>query len=133
VDTAPERLLRGELWKRGLRYRLHSKRLPGRPDVVFPAARVAVFVDGDFWHGNQWKRRGFKSLEHQFRESPSAPYWIGKIKGNVRRDRETNQHLMEMGWRVVRLWESEIQSDLDACVRRVYDAVEESRKASNGA
>ena len=132
-DTSPERALRRELWRRGLRYRLHSKRLPGHPDLAFPCARVAVFVDGDFWHGNQWRRRGFESLEHQFREAPSASYWVPKIERNMERDVRMNEELVEMGWRVIRIWESEIQADLGACVDCVADAVHSTEKVVYGA
>lgn len=122
-DTSPEKVLRKALWAQGLRYRLHAKRLPGNPDIVFPSARVAVFVDGDFWHGNQWRLRGLSSLEEQFRDSPNASYWVPKITRNIKRDVDANHRLRDMGWAVVRCWESEIKSDLQSCVQRVVGDV----------
>jgi DNA mismatch endonuclease (patch repair protein) len=91
--------------------------------MVFPRSRLAVFVDGDFWHGNQWRRRGFASLDEQFKESPSRSYWIPKIKRNVERDAQVNDRLQELGWRVLRLWESDICADAAACAERVEVAV----------
>ena len=122
-DTSPEMTLRKALWARGLRYRLHATKLPGKPDIVFPSRRVAVFVDGDFWHGNQWRLRGLPSLAHQFRETPSAPYWVAKISRNIQRDAEAGENLTEMGWRVIRCWESEIKNDVEICVNRVEEAI----------
>src|SRR5689334_17897414 len=85
-DTEPERILRSALHRLGLRFRLHGKKLPGRPDIVFQKARVAVFVDGDFWHGGGWKARGFNSFEAQF-VSVRSSFWLEKIRGNVARDK----------------------------------------------
>ena len=127
TDTGPEVSLRKALWRRGLRYRLYRKNLPGRPDVVFPRERLAVFVDGDFWHGRQWQSRGLPSLAHQFRETPSAEYWVGKIERNVERDARVNADLAARGWRVVRLWEKDVVKDVDACVEVVLNAVDEAR------
>jgi len=122
-DTSPEVALRKALWARGYRYRLQASRLPGKPDIVFPSRRVAVFVDGDFWHGNQWRLRGLPSLAHQFRETPSAPYWVSKISRNVERDANASAKLTEMGWRVVRCWESQVRNELETCVARVEEAM----------
>lgn len=124
-DTTPERVLRKALWSRGLRYRLHYRHLPGSPDIVFPSARVAVFVDGDFWHGNQWKLRGLRSLEEQFERSDNAEYWIPKIKRNMVRDTDAKVRLEYEGWQVVRLWESDLKSHLGECADRVANAVRE--------
>ena len=123
-DTSPEKALRKALWAHGLRYRLHSKRLPGNPDIVLPSRHVAVFVDGDFWHGNQWKLRGFPSLEAQFDSVANSAYWVPKIRRNMERDAATDKCLTEIGWRVVRCWESEIRKDLNSCVQRVVEAMQ---------
>lgn len=122
-DTSPELALRRRLWRRGLRYRLHSKNLPGKPDIVFPRPRVAIFVDGDFWHGNQWRIRGLSSLDEQFADSPNAAYWVRKIGRNAVRDGDVTLRLEYDGWRVIRLWESDLKRDMDACVRQVLDVV----------
>lgn len=123
-DTGPELTIRRALWRRGLRYRLHAKALPGKPDIAFPASKVAVFVDGDFWHGNQWKLRGFPSLGAQFENVSNRDYWVAKVTRNVRRDAEVDRRLRELGWRVVRVWESDLRRDLEACVRRVVRQVQ---------
>ena len=78
--------MRKALWARGLRFRLHQKSLPGRPDIVFPSAKLAVFVDGDFWHGRQWRTRGFPSSAQQFEGVHGRDYWVTKLEANTRRD-----------------------------------------------
>ena len=127
-DTTPEIALRKALWRRGMRYRTHYKHLPGRPDIVFPTARVAVFVDGDFWHGNQWRLRGHTSLDGQFQNSDRAEYWVPKIRRNMIRDADATARLEYGGWKVVRVWESEIASDLERCADKVGEAVRESAR-----
>src|SRR5262245_28691803 len=85
-DTQPEIWLRKNLRASGLKFRLYVADLPGCPDIVFPSARVAVFVDGDFWHGRQWRLRGLSSLSRQFTRSSNRAYWIRKITRNMERD-----------------------------------------------
>jgi len=116
-DTTPELLFRKALWARGVRYKLHESGLPGRPDIVIPKARLVVFIDGDFWHGNQWRKRGHESLEAQFVASSNAEYWVGKIEGNMQRDRRNTAELLAQGWRTLRFWESEVATNPDRCVR----------------
>ncbi len=129
-DTSPELALRRALWRRGLRYRLHAKNLPGKPDIVFPKPRVAVFVDGDFWHGNQWRLRGLSSLSEQFADSPNATYWMEKIARNAVRDADVTLRLEYDGWRVIRLWESDLNGDINHCVTRVLEVVGERKQGS---
>lgn len=98
-DTRPEKLIRSILFRRGLRYRIDSPVLPGtrrRADIVFPKARVAVFVDGCFWHG---------CPEHGTWPKASAEWWKQKIESNQHRDRDTTARLEAAGWRVIRIWE----------------------------
>lgn len=101
-DTAPEMALRRELHRLGLRYFVHRRPVPGlrrEADIVFPRARMAVFVDGCFWHG---------CPEHGRREHrTNGWYWPEKIERNRRRDRDTDDQLEEAGWTVVRVWEHE--------------------------
>lgn len=80
---------------------------------------MAVFVDGDFWHGNQWRLRGLQRLEDQFRDSQNSDYWIRKISRNMIRDSESTTALEDSGWRVVRVWESDIKRDLGSCIDRI--------------
>ena len=96
-DTGLEILLRESLWRAGLRYRLRP-RLPGTPDLGFAAARVAVFVDGCFWHG---------CPAHGTQPKRNGEWWSAKLNRNVERDRETDEHLAMLGWEVIRVWEHE--------------------------
>src|SRR5262245_22923724 len=106
-DTAPELLLRKALWAAGLRFRTCSETLPGKPDIVIHSKRLAIFIDGDFWHGGQWSRRKLSSLDDQFRRTESRDYWLAKIRRNMDRDCRMTSTLMASGWSVLRLWESE--------------------------
>ncbi|MCU1526583.1 MAG: hypothetical protein JWP75_346 [Frondihabitans sp.] len=120
-DTGPELLLRRELHRRGLRYRLRYP-LTGRPDLVFTRARVAVFVDGDYWHGNTWRLRGATSLDDYLCSLSNSAFWRQKITANMARDRAVTHELRNNGWRVVRVWESDLERDLEqsaAMVERV--------------
>jgi len=123
-DTTPEVRLRHEIWARGLRYKLYYEDLPGKPDIVLPSRRIAVFVDGDYWHGNQWRRRGFRSLEEQFSLNQNKEYWLKKIERNVARDQRVASELVADGWRVVRFWESSIAEDVGACADMVLRIAE---------
>ncbi len=123
TDTRCEVALRKTLWAAGCRYRKNVPGLPGRPDVVFPGVKVAVFVDGDFWHGRDWETR-----QEKLSRGTNPGYWVAKIQRNIERDRQTTGRLQEMGWTVLRFWESEIQSDPGAAARRVQETLRE-RKA----
>ena len=121
-DTKPELALRKALHARGLRYRLRSA-LPGKPDIVFGPAKVVVFVDGDYWHGNAWRTRGFESFDAYYGRGDNAPFWLAKIRRNIARDLEVTATLTCAGWTVLRCWESDIERDLSAVTDRVADAV----------
>jgi DNA (cytosine-5)-methyltransferase 1 len=115
-NTAPEKLFRGALRKAGLSFRSSNSNLPGKPDFVIPSRRLAVFVDGDFWHGRQWALRKHASLEGQFVQSASRDYWLAKIRRNIGRDLTNTAALLDKGWKVARFWESEVTRDPEACV-----------------
>lgn len=113
-DTGPELLLRQLLREAGLRgYRLHRKDIPGRPDVAWIGRRVAVFVDGAFWHGHP----------SAFTQGKSGKFWDDKIAANVQRDRQNDERLRETGWVVVRIWDFEVERDPVECVKRVRGAL----------
>lgn len=120
-DTKPEKILGSEMWKLGLRYRKHYK-IKGKPDFVFVKKKVAVFCDGDFWHGNNWKIRGMRSFEEEL--SSYSNFWRNKIITNVERDKRVNQYLKENGWKVVRVWESDIRKKPSKCARKVKKLVD---------
>jgi DNA mismatch endonuclease, patch repair protein len=126
-DTGPELVLRRALHKRGLRYRLRYP-LPGRPDLVFPTARLAVFVDGDFWHGNTWRLRGAASLEEYFAAMTNAAFWQAKIRKNIERDHTVNRRLQQDGWRVLRLWESDLHASLEESIDMIERVVRDSAR-----
>ncbi len=119
VDTPPEMALRRALWAKGLRYRTRNADLPGKPDIASRRLRLAVFVDGDYWHGGQWERRGLTCLEEQFAGAARRDYWLAKIRGNMARDARVTRELLDGGWTVVRFWESDVTRDGDACADAV--------------
>jgi DNA mismatch endonuclease (patch repair protein) len=122
-DTSHERILRMHLWKSGLRYRKNVKTLPGKPDIVFSAARVAVFCDGDFWHGRNWPR-----LSRKLHTGTNASYWIPKIQANRTRDRRNNRLLKREGWTVIRLWETDIHNNPAEAARTIENLVSQSSR-----
>src|SRR5205085_6946399 len=99
VDTQHELLLRRELWRMGLRFRKNVATLPGKPDIVFPSARIVVFCDGDFWHGRKWQE-----LKTKLEQGTNAAYWSAKIAANIERDKRNTGLLESEGWQVIRLW-----------------------------
>ncbi|MEW6637207.1 MAG: very short patch repair endonuclease [Actinomycetota bacterium] len=113
-NTSPERLLRSALWEAGLRYRLNYKVPMGRPDIVFPGPKVAVSVDGCFWHG---------CPAHYSRPRSREEFWSEKLAANVERDSRLTIGLETLGWIVVRVWEHEVFTDLDGVVALVRRAV----------
>lgn len=116
-DSKAELALRRAIFARGIRYRLHARELVGCPDLVIRKHRVAVFVDGDFWHGNAWRLRGLPNLEAQF--PTRTQWWTSKIQRNMRRDEEVNVALRAEGWKVLRIWESEVLRDPEAAASSV--------------
>ena len=120
-NTEPELMLRRALWKENLRYRVNYKKLPGKPDIVFTKYHVVVFCDGDYWHGHNWAIRGLNSLEDEL--AGYSEFWRSKILRNIARDTEVNQELKAQGWMVTRLWESDIRSNPNECVRIVKEAL----------
>lgn len=122
-DSKAELSLRRALHAAGLRYRLHAADVPGKPDIVIRSRRLAVFVDGDMWHGNpeELKRRGRGSIADLF--PTRTEWWVAKIERNMARDREVNELLEHQGWTVVRLWEHDVLTDAAAAASRVFQAI----------
>jgi DNA mismatch endonuclease (patch repair protein) len=115
-DTVPELLLRRAVWRRGLRYRVDVSPIHGtrrRADLVFPRAKVAVYVDGCFWHC---------CPQHATTPKANRGWWVEKLHANVARDRDTDRRLHEAGWTAVRIWEHE---DTEAAAKRVERVVRE--------
>lgn len=112
-NTGIETSVRSELHRRGLRFRKHVKDLPGKPDVVFTKAKVAVFIDGDFWHGYR-----FPVWEHKV-----SVFWKRKISKNRERDIKNHRKLRDMGWTVIRLWQHDIEEDLVGCIEKIAQSL----------
>jgi DNA mismatch endonuclease, patch repair protein len=108
-DTTPEILLRRELWEKGYRYRKHHKDAHNA-DIAFPGKKLAIFIDGDFWHGYNWIELG---------KVPPAGFWQKKIKRNIERDQRYTKELEGDGWTVFRFWEHEVNNDLGKCIEKI--------------
>lgn len=117
-DTRIEKILRKELWKRGLRYRKNCGKVFGHPDLVFIRKRIAVFCDSEFWHGFDWAERKNDFKSHQ-------EFWIPKIERNIERDMIVNRKLKEEGWLVLRFWGNDIKRKLTECA----DTIERNFRA----
>jgi len=114
TNTAPEIALRRALWAAGFRgWRCNRRDLPGRPDLAFSRAKLAIFVDGAFWHGHPSK----------FEPGKSGPFWDEKISRNQARDSEVNQRLAALDWRVLRMWDFEILPRPEVAVQRVSEVL----------
>lgn len=124
TENRTEVALRSILHRLGLRFRKYAAGLPGRPDIVFPRAKVAVFVDGDFWHARTMRERGTTYFKRTLR-APSAGYWLAKFTRRIERDGEVNLALRSAGWRVLRFWESEVKADVHEVARRIASHVDE--------
>ena len=118
--TASELRLRSALWESGLRYRLHARTPVGRPDLVFPGPRVAVFIDVCFWHG---------CPEHYSRPLRRPGFWAEKLRTNVHRDRSQTLELERRGWTVIRIWEHEVVDDVDGLVDTIRGIVHGGSRA----
>ena len=122
-DTSIELLLRHALWARGLRYRKYVKDLPGKPDIVFTKHKIAVFCDGEFFHGKDWD-----NLKETLQKGNNPDFWISKIARNMERDRKNDTDLAAMGWTVIRFWGKTIKRETEECIARIE---EEIRKKQN--
>ena len=112
-----ETILAKRLWHEGYRYRRNYKKLPGSPDIALTTYRVAVFVDGEFWHGENWEERKSK-LKH------NHEYWIEKIEENMARDKRVDGRLQDMGWTTVHFWEKQVLKHTDECLQVVLELLE---------
>ena len=117
-NTSPELLLRRTLWARGLRYRIHRQVEGSRPDLVFVGPKVAVFVDGCFWHGCPL---------HYVRPRSRDTFWARKLLDNVRRDRRQTMELEREGWTVLRIWEHEVLADPEMAADTVSEMLQPGR------
>lgn len=119
-DTKPELRLRKELWRRGLRYRKNCGEVIGKPDIIFPWYKIAVFCDGEFWHGYDWEK-------NKSRIKSNTKYWHAKINRNMERDNEVNIRLQREGWILLRYWEHQIRKNLSECADEIEAIVREKK------
>lgn len=125
-NSRAELLLRSALWRRGYRFRIHVGKLFGRPDVVFSRARVAVFVDSDFWHARPLVEGDRAALRATIR-GRRREWWVTKLSANAHRDELVTTRLESEGWRVIRVWESDILAAPDLVASRVERILEQAR------
>ena len=111
-----ETILAKRLWHKGYRYRKNYKKLPGSPDIALTTYKVAVFVDGEFWHGENWEERKTK-LKH------NREYWIEKIEENMARDKRVDSQLQEIGWTTIHFWEKQVLKHTDECVDIIINQI----------
>lgn len=117
-DTDIERKLRKALWQKGYRYRKNYAALPGKPDIALTKYKIAIFCDGEFFHGKDWE-----ILKPRLESSNNSEYWIKKIDRNRKRDEEINKQLLFMGWTVIRFWGKDIQKDIDGCIKVIEETI----------
>ena len=117
-DTKIEVILRKALWKRGYRYRKNYDKLPGHPDIAITKYKIAIFCDGEFFHGKDWE-----VLKPKLEKSNNSDFWINKISRNRDRDDEVNKSLLFMGWTVIRFWGTDIEKNTDECIKVIEETV----------
>lgn len=120
-DTSIEVLLRKALWHKGYRYRKNYTQLPGKPDIVLTKHKVAIFCDGEFFHGKDWEVK-----KEKLKKGQNADYWIAKIERNIRRDVEHDQSLKYMGWTVIHFWGQDIIKNTEECIKVIEEAIFEN-------
>ena len=117
-DTSIELLLRKRLWHEGIRYRKNYSCLPGKPDIAITKYKIAIFCDGEFFHGKDWG-----TLKNRLLKGKNSEYWIAKIERNMARDVLNDKALIYRDWVVIHFWGSDIKKDLDGCVLTVKEFI----------
>ena len=125
-DTKIEIMLREALWKKGYRYRKNYKALPGSPDIVLTKYKIAIFCDGEFFHGKDWE-----VLKPRLEKSNNSEFWISKISRNRERDDEVNKRLLFEGWTVIRFWGNDIKKNVDECVKVIEECIWDMKMQDN--
>lgn len=117
-DTKIEVILRKALWNKGYRYRKNYNKLPGKPDIVLTKYKIAIFCDGEFFHGRNWRL-----LKSKLERSNNSEFWINKISKNIERDEEINKKLIFDGWVVLRFWGNDIKKHTDECINTIEGTI----------
>ena len=118
-DTKIEIILRKALWHEGIRYRKNYDKLPGKPDIAITKYKIAVFCDGEFFHGKDWNQ-----LQVKLKSSNNSEYWLKKIQRNINHDYEVEQEIRAQGWIVLRFWGKDIKRDVSMCVKSIMEAIQ---------
>ena len=121
-DTKIEVVLRKALWHKGYRYRKNYNKLPGRPDIVLTKYKIAIFCDGEFFHGKDWD-----ILKQKLKNSNNSEYWITKISKNIERDNDVDKKLICEGWTVIRFWGKDILKHTDECLKVIEEVIFEQQ------
>jgi len=119
-NTSIEILLRKALWREGIRYRKNLATLPGKPDIAITKYKIAVFCDGELWHGRNWNT-------NQNTIKTNRNYWIPKIEKNIQRDIKTEIDLRNMGWTVLRFWGKDIEKNVTNCISEIKEIIYEKK------
>jgi DNA mismatch endonuclease (patch repair protein) len=127
-DTKPEIFFRKALWKWGIHYRKNVK-LFGKPDIAIKKYKLVIFIDGDFWHGNNWKIRNLPSFESEL--ANYSDFWKNKILTNIERDRKVNEHYGSLHWTILRFWQSDIEKDLTICIVKTIETINKIKLISH--
>ena len=124
-DTSIEVTLRKLLWHAGYRYRKNDADLPGKPDIALTKHKIAIFCDGEFFHGKEWA-----TLEERLWRGKNSGFWVGKILKNMERDDEVNKQLWFLGWTVIRFWGEDIKNNIDECILAIEEAIFDNKQSS---
>lgn len=117
-DTSIEMALRKALWHEGIRYRKNYRVLPGSPDIAITKYKIAIFCDGEFFHGKDWE-----VLKPRLEKGKNPDYWIKKIERNRERDIEKDKQLLALGWTVIHFWGKDILKKTDGCIMAIKETI----------
>jgi len=109
------------LFALGLRYRKNDKTVFGKPDLTFKKYKIAIFVDGEFWHGKDWEIRKHDQMSNN-------DYWVVKIERNMHRDKNVNEELLKEGWKVLRFWGKDINKNMRTCTDKIIEVINETKR-----
>ncbi|MDD5109409.1 MAG: very short patch repair endonuclease [Candidatus Omnitrophica bacterium] len=119
--TSPEILLQKLLRSKGIKFKKYDRDLPGKPDIVILNKKLAIFVDGEFWHGYRWQEKKKKIRANR-------AYWVPKIEKNILRDKQSNKKLKKAGWKVLRFWQQQIIKDPLKCLKKIKIALKKNQR-----
>jgi DNA mismatch endonuclease (patch repair protein) len=128
-DTKPEIFFRKALWKWGIKYRKNVRGLFGTPDIAIKKYKIVIFIDGDFWHGNDWKAKRFLTQEALLLSY--SDFWQKKIRRNIARDIEVNKYYKKIGWNILRFWTSETEKNLNKCIIKTIKKINKIKNNMN--